>query len=758
QIACAAVKSVRGSKEPWITHLLGPKGKPGCPHASTEAKAAATAQREEMQVVKKRVRTDDAPDVTEPPPKKQQHVQSTLTAGSFRRNDMPFSPSESDALQAQALRAVVSAGLAFRAFEDPEMQILFGMMRSTAPQIMPTAKVLSTRLLDAAAADLELRTGKILKNKNIACDVGLNIYIQSYLLELIEVTALNKDGPSLCEQFAEMIDRIEVKHDCVIIYFTTDADGGSKKGRILLGLKRPWLILPSCWAHQFQLILGDYFKVNDAAALIAEDATALIGWINNHGKVRKIFDESQGIISKDRAGRIIIVAYLVANITRWTTHFVAFCRIFALRQSLQLAVLQKRSAIIAAEVGAATSTEAARLTEDAERFCALIEDQTFSNGLETVLGDLEPICLGTNINQKDSTRLDQVLLTIAGIFLSFSDHPEPEVRKKMLIRLEKRWKDCDQPVFLLALILNPFKKLSCFGPNADLNQFKCLNILISARLCTFMRLFMLTHPDNEDTAAERKVKEDEVTKAFMQYMSGSGDFIDFDAGQWEEMFVCIISSLDNTDPIQVWRALVGTRELAELAKFAIIILQIVANQAGCERTFSKTKIEQSDHRNRLGLGKLEKRTKVRLYKPRKARKNHKSTANLLSVPRYRDLLDDQDDEDPSERGRALISSPEGWRTEMAKGIGDARAAQRADEEVDAEDNTNETSAPPPQKSAWKSLTLQKLFGGAEKPRTRKPSARAMEEEILMEALAEAAEDENLDDGAIEIESDEEYQG
>lgn len=80
---------------------------------------------------------------------------------------MPFSPSEADALQAQALRAVVSSGIAFRAFEDPEMKILFGMMRSTAPQIMPTGKVLSKRLLDAAAATIELQTQKILKKKNI---------------------------------------------------------------------------------------------------------------------------------------------------------------------------------------------------------------------------------------------------------------------------------------------------------------------------------------------------------------------------------------------------------------------------------------------------------------------------------------------------------------------------------------------------------------------------------------------------------------
>ncbi|KAJ6627096.1 hypothetical protein B0H10DRAFT_2429452 [Mycena sp. CBHHK59/15] len=60
---------------------------------------------------------------------------------------------------------------------------------------------------------------------------------------------------------------------------------------------------------------------------------------------------------------------------------------------------------------------------------------------------------------------------------------------------------------------------------------------------------------------------------------------------------------------------------------------------------------------------------------------------------------------------------------------------------------------------WKPMTLQALFRGAEKPRTRKPSARAMEEEeILMEALADEIEDTFPDDGAIEVDSDEEYIG
>ncbi|KAJ6555258.1 hypothetical protein B0H10DRAFT_2241456 [Mycena sp. CBHHK59/15] len=217
---------------------------------------------------------------------------------------------------------------------------------------------------------------------------------------------------------------------------------------------------------------------------------------------------------------------------------------------------------------------------------------------------------------------------------------------------------------------------------------------------------------------------------------------------------------ENTDPIEVWEALVDSAHLAELARFAIIILNIVANQAGCERTFLRTKVEQADHHNRLGLEKTDKRTKVRaeirsehekqnLLKPRHARKNHKSTATLLSVPQ---------DEDQSERGRALVSSAAGWRTEMGKWIGDARAAER-EEAVDGGDESDNdlTSCLPNRLPVWKQMTLAVLFRGAEKPRARKPAAQAMEqEELLMQALAEAEEDGVPDDGAIEIDSDDEF--
>jgi hypothetical protein len=99
--------------------------------------------------------------------------------------------------------------------------------------------------------------------------------------------------------------------------------------------------------------------------------------------------------------------------------------------------------------------------------------------LETVLEDIELITFGTNINQKDSTCPDQVLLTITGIYIHFSVHPEEVVRKHMCAQIEKRWKDCDQPLFILALVLNPYKGLLAFGENARLNKFNLQNMLIS---------------------------------------------------------------------------------------------------------------------------------------------------------------------------------------------------------------------------------------------------------------------------------------
>jgi hypothetical protein len=74
-----------------------------------------------------------------------------------------------------------------------------------------------------------------------------------------------------------------------------------------------------------------------------------------------------------------------------------------------------------------------------------------------------------------------------------------------------------------------------------------------------------------------------------------------------------LTCMQGDDPIIVWKQLISEPEAAALADFAILLLGIVVNQAGNERTFSDLKIKKTRLRNRLGIPKLEKMSKVCLY-------------------------------------------------------------------------------------------------------------------------------------------------
>ncbi|KAF8188283.1 ribonuclease H-like domain-containing protein [Mycena galopus ATCC 62051] len=785
--ACHAAGSIRGDKGPWITHILGGKGTTACTHVTDAARQEArvhkniedakkTGKQSGLPVVAGgatllaeastsqkhgRSMSSSALDVPGPKRLKQGFFQV------FTGKDQPFSPAETEEIQAQVLRATISAGMPFRVWENPEVLRLIGMFRSAGPAIIPSRKVVGGRLLNEAAGKVEVEVNLALQGREIGLvsdgwksrkKANVNgLCANTYTLELVDATAIGKDGPTLCKLFGDMIDRVELKHRCYVIFFGTDADGGSKKGRVLLGKQRPWLFVPSCWAHQFQLILGDYFKVYPYAAEISEQATGLIGWINNHGKVRVIFDNAQRELSPDRVGRILILAYLVANLTRWTTHCIAFLRLLILQEYLQFAVLRDRGAIIAAQVGAAQYTEATNLREEAEYYCDLIRSPEFWNGLSSVVSDIEPICYGTNINQKDSTRADQVLLTLAGLYLHFVNHPEPELSKGLVARIEKRWKDCDQPLYLVGLLLHPFEGASAFGPRANLDPFRIVALVVEV----YIRVN--SFPGNTDTPAQRQVKERTVSKSTFEYLSSTGGFQNWADARDE------YEQLMGRDPIAVWTALSGGPD-GELANFALTILRVVVNQAGCERLFSHVKETESPRRSRLALCKMEKIAKVSAsikadhlaegipVQVREKRKNHKSVAKLLAVPRYRDLIEDQDHADDGTRGSNLVSSRIQWRVEMNKWISDTRAAEFEDEDTDGEEEPNLALNParaPPKIKNWTKTTLAVLFGGVvKKPVVKLTKVDINREAELMEALAEAEEDARLDDGAMAGSGDE----
>lgn len=171
-------------------------------------------------------------------------------------------------------------------------------------------------------------------------------------------------------------------------------------------------------------------------------------------------------------------SYLVANMTCWTTHFVALDCLNELKQSLHTASLTHCDAIIAAQVGAAVSTKARELCEDAEQQLDLINDPGFWKCLSMLVDDIELIAFATNICQSDHACPNTVLLAFVGMFHYFSDHLDHSLSRDMVKHLECRWKALNQELMVAALLLNPFECMVAFGPKANVNPFT-LNALVT---------------------------------------------------------------------------------------------------------------------------------------------------------------------------------------------------------------------------------------------------------------------------------------
>ncbi|KAJ7206663.1 ribonuclease H-like domain-containing protein [Mycena pura] len=769
--AMTQITSVRGVRASMAAHLVS------CPFASAAAKKAAQSARED----KKRNRNgSDSEDETTPPVKKHATFvavdkvmkQSELTV--FKGIDIPFNSTQKELVQKQFLRATISANLPFAWTVNPDIIKLFIMFRSRATDVMPSDAVLSGRLLDESASNVEKQLKKDLHGQYVTMGsdgwkdgytvTGVTAAAQGkvHLVDLIHQRGKKKDGDAMCEAFCGHIDKLEATTDCTVVGYVCDNDGGSQNGRKKLVILRPWVLATACCSHQGQLILIDYLKENPEAQKTAEESSALVGWINNHERVRDIFDDVQTGGDPEKTP----LAYLSGNLTRWTTHSIAFNRLIRLRAPLREAAVARDKLIIDAQVGAEKNKKKiAAMTKEAKQFIALLDDPRFWKRLQKLAEDIEPITFITNINQGDSTRADQVLLGFAGVFLHFKKHKIPSVAKGMMQRLEKRWAAMDQDFFVMALVLNPYEKLSRFGNDAGIDVFVLEGILLNLykRVNSRPPVQPLTDAEQED----KERKEAAVSAAFLNYMSGTGPFASFEESR--ERF----QNVHGDDPILVWRQFLNSTDVSDLADFAILLLGIVINQGGVERVFSDMKIKRTRLRNRLTFKKTEKMSKVGaviraenmaagLTTAREPRKNHDDSrvAELIAVPKYADILENEDpaDDNTAERvSSRLVNSRAAWRKLFTSWAVSARQ-----EEMEAEEDEEESAMTVPHTASrkkWLPRSLSLLFGGKiqKEPETRRPRKAFNREELLMELLAAEHSDEEPDDGELEGSGDD-YDG
>ncbi|KAI9453922.1 hypothetical protein BJY52DRAFT_1123200 [Lactarius psammicola] len=83
----------------------------------------------------------------------------------------------------------------------------------------------------------------------------------------------------------------------------------------------PWLIVIVCWAHQINLIVGDYLSLRIDFLTCLPKALSVIKWMNNHSRALGIFRREQ-LQTYNK-----ILALILPVITRWTAHYLSLRRL-----------------------------------------------------------------------------------------------------------------------------------------------------------------------------------------------------------------------------------------------------------------------------------------------------------------------------------------------------------------------------------------------------------------------------------------------
>jgi hypothetical protein len=181
---------------------------------------------------------------------------------------------------------------------------------------------------------------------------------------------------------------------------------------------------------------------------------------------------------------------------------------------------------------------------------------------------LYPLCGFLNKLQKDTARLFEVIHCFASTIKIFEEHQDVNFGMRMVERLETRWKEWEQPLLILSIVLHPQYKMEKF--RATNNNLTWTHI--GKWLKYYYQAFFNSRPSS--------------IVAEMILYKHSDDPYDL------ETFLQFKGNLVN-----YWDSTAGIGP--ELAKVAMHIHSICVNSASVERLWSSMGFLHTNRRNRL---------------------------------------------------------------------------------------------------------------------------------------------------------------
>ncbi|CDO77823.1 hypothetical protein BN946_scf184689.g1 [Trametes cinnabarina] len=244
--------------------------------------------------------------------------------------------------------------------------------------------------------------------------------------------------------------------------------------------------------RKVERVVIDYFGVKTDIFIWTKQADELIRWLRSRTYVLGLLNEIQ--LGLPGASNHPPKTVILGALTRWTTMYLAYKRLLELKLPLEHLAAHPLLA-------ASGNAESRQKTKD---MLDRLKNPLFWYNLARVKLHLEPLAIAANITQSQDCRLDDVLLTFGFLYQSFNalvEERDNAVRTAVLGSLEKRWAKADQDVFIAAVILNPYLRLSPF--RASLTQY----FVPAAVYGLILRLWDRFYPDSTEKPTLSDVRD-----------------------------------------------------------------------------------------------------------------------------------------------------------------------------------------------------------------------------------------------------------
>ena len=156
-----------------------------------------------------------------------------------------------------------------------------------------------------------------------------------------DVSAQPKTGEALLNLVVEDIKWSEQTYGLSVIAVCSDDGGDACKMQWLLLMLMPWLIIILCWAHQINLIVGDYLALKLPFQDCVPKALNVIKWMNNHSRALGLFHQEQLCTYQK------ILALILPVITWWTAHYLSLRRLLTVEKALKASWIKYSDTMIA---------------------------------------------------------------------------------------------------------------------------------------------------------------------------------------------------------------------------------------------------------------------------------------------------------------------------------------------------------------------------------------------------------------------------